>query len=261
MIDINNKYWAYFLGFFWGDGCFKSGEGYKTPNIRIVEEDALSLFSVFEKVAFFEFKRQELKNRRTQGGFFFKKNRELIDLMLENDFLSKSKGSPTKILSKIDSIYHRYFWLGYIDADGCFYKRRGRIGGSFSLSGSCEQDWSDFFFLLRKLEIENFFYFRKDFSYGRSSSIEIKYGPDLVRLNKYLYPCGFEFGLKRKFDKCQDIISSLPEVTSQWKGIGFHKGEGRWRAYGPKNKYLGWFDTEEEARQARSKYLVQITAS
>lgn len=258
MIDVFDKYWAYFLGFFWGDGCFKSGNGYMTPNIRIVEEDALSLFSVFEKVSPFQFKRQELKNRRTQGGFFFTKNRGLIDLMLNNDFLLKSKNSPSKILSQIPKENHRYFWLGYIDADGCFYKRKGRIGGTFSLAGSYEQDWSDFLVLLNELEIENFFYFQKSYLSGRGSVLEIKYGPDLFRLSKYLYPNDFEFGLKRKFNKCQNIISSLPTVSSQWKGIGYHKGEGRWRAYGPKNKYLGWFDTEEEARQARVKYLAQI---
>lgn len=252
MIDVFDKYWAYFLGFFWGDGSVRNG-----AVIGIVNDDGLKIENIFEKCVPFKKSLYQPKNKRLQSYYYFR-DKCFFSFLIENDYWDKSNLSPTKILSRIPKENHRYFWLGYVDADGCFYKRKGRIGGAFSLSGSYEQDWSDFLILLKELEIENFFYFQKAFSSGRSSVFEIKYGPDLFRLSKYLYPNDFEFGLKRKFDKCQSIISSLPTVSSQWKGVGYHKGEGRWRAYGPKNKYLGWFDTEEEARQARVKYLAQI---
>lgn len=254
MYDID-KYWAYFLGFFWGDGSVRSG-----VVIGIVHKDGLFLEEIFAQCMPFCKTIYNPKNKQQQAYYRFK-NKEFLKFLMENDFWDKSVLSPSKILKIIPNELHRYFWLGYVDADGCFSKKKVGAGGRFSFSGSFSQDWLDFSNLIKSLQIESAFYFQKDYGKGASSVFEIKYGPDLTRLGEYLYPNGFELGLRRKYEKYIMIKDSLPKLTSQWKGVGFHKGEGRWRAYGPKNKYLGWFDTEDQARQARLKFLARTDAS
>ena len=49
-------------------------------------------------------------------------------------------------------------------------------------------------------------------------------------------------------------------MRSSKQGVSFHKGIGKWRAY-VKRKFLGWWDSEEEAYLARIKFLDQISAS
>jgi len=257
MWDIN-KYWAYFFGFFWGDGCFKSGQSYGTPNIRIVREDAEEVFPVISQILSFEYKDVVLKGRRIQGGAFFKHNKNLCKLLVENDFIFKSEVSPTKILGIIPETVKRYFWMGYIDADGCFTKNHSNRGGKFSISGAFNQDWTELESLLKTLGIEKFYVSRKQSEKGNSSAIEVSYGPNIKKLGNYLYPNGYEFGLKRKYQKYLSIADSLKKISSEWKGVSFHQGEGKWRAK-VGTKHLGWFKSEDEARQARAKFLSDIS--
>lgn len=36
---------------------------------------------------------------------------------------------------------------------------------------------------------------------------------DIDKLFKYLYPSGYELGLKRKFEKCKDIVDNPPKYS------------------------------------------------
>lgn len=45
------------------------------------------------------------------------------------------------------------------------------------------------------------------------SSIRVVNYNDILKLSNYIYPNGYEFGLKRKYDKCQIIINNKPKYT------------------------------------------------
>ena len=155
---------------------------------------------------------------------------------------------------------HKYFWRGLIDADGCFYKRKDKKGGSFSISSTLNQDWSSVEFLCASLGIDNFAIYRKETKKGNSSVFEIKYGQDIQKIGNFIYGEEFDgIGLKRKFNKFIEISSSLEKLTSSKKGVSFHKGIKKWRAY-VNRKFLGWWNTEEEAYKARLRFLDQKSA-
>jgi hypothetical protein len=259
MYDINDKM-AYFFGFFWGDGGMKSNNKPTIPKICIAKDDGQQLYSLFQECFEFSYVEYAQLNRKIRSTFYFK-NKELKSFLLEMGGMNKSYLAPTKILKVIPEDLHRYFWRGLIDADGCFCKRKDRKGGSFSITSTIAQDWSEAEKLFSSLGIENSRIFRKKYKNGNSSTIEIKYGPDLLRLGNYIYNENFDgIGLKRKFDKFNLIKESLPKRSSQFKGVSFHNGFGRWRVY-VKRKFIGWFLTEREAYEARAKFLNQKSVS
>lgn len=259
MYDINEKM-AYFFGFFWGDGGMKSSGKPSTPKICIVKEDAENLYDIFRECFEFSYSEYAQPNRKLRSTFFFR-DKNLKKFLLEMDGLNKSYLAPTKILKAIPSQYHKYFWRGYIDADGCFCKCNNKRGGSFSISSSLTQDWLEVEFWLKNLDVNNFRIYRNKTKNGNSSVIEVKYGPDIKKIGKFIYGDSFDgIGLKRKFNKFKEISDSLTNLTSSKKGISFHKGIGKWRAY-VKRKFLGWWNTEEEAYEARLRFLDQISVS
>lgn len=259
MYDINEKM-AYFFGFFWGDGGMKSNNKPTIPKICIVKEDAENLYETFKECFEFSYSEYAQPNRKLRSTFSFR-DKNLKKFLLEMDGLNKSYMAPTKILKAIPSQYHKYFWRGYIDADGCFYKRKNKKGGVFSICSSLSQDWIEAEKLLSSLDIDNFKVFRKKTKNGSSSVIEVKYGPDIKKMGQFIYGDSFDgIGLKRKFNKFKEISDSLINMTSDKKGVSFHAGIGKWRAY-VKRKFLGWWNTEEEAYEARLRFLNQISAS
>jgi hypothetical protein len=259
MYDINNKT-AYFFGFFWGDGGMKSNNRPTNPRICIVKEDAENLYETFKECFEFSYSEYAQPNRKIRSTFYFK-DKALKAFLLEMDGLNKSYLAPTKILKAIPEHLHKYFWRGYIDADGCFYKCKNKKSGAFSISSTINQDWSEVKNLFSYLEIENFSIFEKKTKSGNSSSFEVKYGPDIKKVGNFIYGSKFDgIGLKRKFDKFTEISDSLEKLTSNKKGISFHKGNKKWRAY-VKRQFLGWWNTEEEAYSARIKFLAQKSVS
>lgn len=254
MYDITNEL-SYFLGFFWGDGGMKTKGKATTPKICIVKEDADFLFPIFKKCFDFHYTEYAQEGRKLRAICEFRNNRTLRDFLLSLDYLDKSFLAPTKVLNFLPPAYHKYFWRGYIDADGCFYKKKNGRGGTFSISSSYDQDWSEVFKWLKDLEVEGGTSYKTVFKNNKSSRIEVRYGPDIQKIGAFIYGNEFDdIGLKRKYNKFKEISDSCKMVASRWKGVGFHKGFGRWRTYVGRT-FLGWWHTEEEAHQARLKFL------
>ena len=259
MYDINEKM-AYFFGFFWGDGGMKNKEKSSTPKICIAKDDADVLASIFADCFEYCYSEYAQERRKVRGTFVFK-DKDLKKFLLEMGCMNKSFETPSKFLRAIPCHHHKYFWRGYIDADGCFSKCKNKRGGAFSISSSLMQDWSEVEVWLKNLGIENFRIFRNKTERGNSSVIEVKYGPDIKKIGQFIYGDSFDgIGLKRKFNKFEQISNSLMNLTSTKKGVSFHKGIGKWRTY-VKRKFLGWWNTEEEAYVARLRFLDQISAS
>jgi hypothetical protein len=258
-VEFFDKYFVYFLGFFWGDGGIKCKDKATIPKISIVSDDAVFIEKIIPPWIVYTKKIYCQENRRERTDFKFK-NLELKQFLIEFGAMNKSWDNQSKILSKIPTNLHYYFWRGFIDADGCFYKNKKQRGGSFSICSSIKQDWSSVESLLESIDIYNYKIYRKITKNGCSSTIEIKYSQDINKLGNYIYSNYDEIGLLRKYKKFIEIKSSMENLTSSYKGISFHKKIKKWRAY-YKNKFLGWWDSEEEARQARVKFLSQTFVS
>lgn len=250
MYDINCKFFCYFLGFFWGDGSVK-----QTAQINVVYIDGIELRSIFKKCLSFSSRKWIPKNKdgcnRQDQMFFSKFDKPLNKFLKDNGFENKSIDSPSKILKIIPNNLHRYFWRGFYDADGCFYKRKDGKGGKIQISGTYEQDWSDLEKLLYSLNIQDYSIERKKYK-SKSSVLVVRYGPSLITLGDYLYS-GSCFGLKRKYDKFLEIKNSLPKITSKHKGISLCGRTKKWRAF-HKRKYLGYFAEESKAIEALEEY-------
>jgi len=106
--------------------------------------------------------------------------------------------------------YHRYFFLGLIDGDGCFYFNKKTR--QFYITSGFEQDWSHIIKLFIYLNISQFECRKvKNKNGNKSSFIRIKKHNEILNLFNYLYPNGtYEIGLKRKFIKCKEIIDNPP---------------------------------------------------
>lgn len=257
---IIDKYMAYFLGFFWGDGSCSAKGKLTTPKIIIVKEDADILFPIFNKI-FPINKRESLKEgRRPQTIASFPKQKELRNFLRENDFIFKSKASHAKVLEKIDPCLHKYFWLGLSDADGCFYKKKKLGGGLFSITSRADQDWSAVLKWLKSIGVDNAIVRIDSHSTGKFSVLSVRYAPDIVRVGECFYGDGFEFGLERKYKKYLLIKDSVRNLSSTLKGIGFCKKRKKWRWFVAKT-FKGYFATEKEAYLDRLKYLARIAAS
>lgn len=237
---------SYFCGFYWGDGSSQ-----KSLKMQIVKRDGRVLKKVFEQ--FLRFKYREYKPSqegaflRQEVSYFSGFEKELSLFLMENDYHSKSFIAPTKILKLINP---KYFWQGLVDADGCFYKKKTN-GGSFTLTSTIDQDWSEAIAWLESLGVFNISIYKKNYKHSKCSVLSIRYSEDIKKIGDYLYSDKI-IGLKRKFKKFQSIKNSLPTLTSTIKGVSFCKKKNLWRAY--KNRtHLGWFKTEEAAILARSR--------
>lgn len=216
ILSFKNSESNYLFGFLWGDGWI-SKIAYRI-NFQFVKDDYLDLVNCFNSWGKWHiyFKNKSNQNIVRKDSVDISGNSELLfNFLKTHDYDIKSKTSPSKILEVIPNKHHYIFWRGYIDADGCWYYNSKNILRQFSLSGSHDQDWSDFEKLCNNLDIKYTIVrrtqFAKKLNKMTSSSIcRITGKYNLLRLGQYIYPKGFDnIGLKRKYDKYTEIINSI----------------------------------------------------
>lgn len=119
----------------------------------------------------------------------------------------KSVVSPSKILSRIPDKLKSYFFLGFSDRDGCFYKKKNCNKNAYLISGSYEQDWSDFANLMKKMDCK--YGIKKHISKigHKSSNLSFANKKSILSFGQYVYKT-IEYdnvGLKRKYQKFIEI--------------------------------------------------------
>ena len=207
--DIN---FTYFLGFLWSDGYV---ERYRTI-LEILEDDALEIVDNIKSIDFLNIhtSRRARKNRRPQISIYFCDSK-FYDNYQSKYFLNKSVKSPLDLINDIPKHLVRYFYLGLIDGDGCFYFNKKSKTRQFCVSSTYEQDWSHMENLFNSLNISQYEIRRIVNKNGNKSSvIRVKKHNEIESLYKYLYPNGYEIGLKRKYDKCSEIVDNPPKNSS-----------------------------------------------
>lgn len=203
-LDIKTPEIAYLLGFIWADGYLSR---IHTIGISCLSTDMNNIENIFQKTGEWN---KTIRNRpnRKQITTFYTSNKELVNFLKENDYHAKSEESADKILSRIPNNLKRYWLLGLIDGDGCFY--RGKYAKQFSIGSSYNQKWNYIINIFKQLDI-NKFKIKKVIQKNekhKSSMIRISKSSEIIKLIQYIYPKGYEFGLKRKFDKAMLIYKA-----------------------------------------------------
>jgi hypothetical protein len=204
-ISCETKYHAYLLGFMWADGYLLYEKKRKEMRVEIVDEDMSDIKNVFDATGKWYFITRHRKNRKPQTTASGN-NAKLCDYLHENDYNEKSTSSPTKIIKCVPKNFIKYFLRGWSDGDGCFYTN-GRTR-HFSICGSYEQDWS----ILENIFKDNGIDYkiqRRTHKTGKFSVIRVWNKNSLLNISKILYQDYDGIGLKRKYDKCQEITNQL----------------------------------------------------
>lgn len=207
---VYTKEFVYFLGLLWSDGFIERSR----TILEIIEDDALQIVNDIKKVDFLNIctMRRERKNRKPQMSIYFC-NVNFYDIYQKKYFIDKSFKSPNDLLKDIPDELNRYFYLGVVDGDGCFYFNKATR--QFCVTSSYEQDWSYLINLFKSIEVSQF-EIRKVINKNgnKSSFIRVKKHDEINNIFNFLYPNGYEIGLKRKFLKCKNIIDNPPRCSS-----------------------------------------------
>lgn len=192
---------AYLLGFIWADGHISFKHGACHISARFVTDDAPDIIPSFKQTGKWGEYTQIPPDGR-EATIVHTNNRPLAEFLDSMDYITKSSASATKILAFIPDHLRRYWWIGCMDGDGCFslLKRGQEIG----IHSSYEQDWSHFEQLAHEIGIE--YHLERRIAKQRSSAIRIIKKASCIKFIHYLYPNGYEFGLKRKYQKAMDML-------------------------------------------------------
>lgn len=211
IIDISDKYVAYFLGYFWADGNLIKRHTYQS-SINLIEDDAVFLYSIMSKFTNAWTIGKVIKKTWTDedGNIKIAKNQrrirtssqKLYNFFYENDFNLKSKVNFNKIWQKIPNNLKKYFILGLFDGDGTFnnqIRNNKYYTGEFIITGIYKYDWS---ILEEYFKLNNIHYkiYNLNVKLGKVSRFVVRRKLSLITLYNILYDGDF-YGLKRKYIK------------------------------------------------------------
>lgn len=154
--NITTNEVAYVLGFLWADGSIYHKDYQYRIEIEIAKSDADVLYNTFFCLGKWNIQTRRRKRAKQASVKFGCNNRFLYQFLRDMEYDNKSVKSPTKILSRIPTKLHHYFWRGYLDGDGCIYltKKNGRVNGiRVNFWGTYQQDWTDLRLLCTSLGV------------------------------------------------------------------------------------------------------------
>jgi hypothetical protein len=205
-INSITKESSYILGLLWADGHIEHGKYKYVVNIECLSEDMDYFIPVLDKTGDWLYYYRVRKGRKpiTKA---HTSNKELNLYLADKDYNNKSSKSPKQILETIPNNLKRYFILGVIDGDGCFYFNEKHGLRQFSITGTINQDWEDFEKIFKELGI---IYKINRVSNVKSgySQIRILNKTNILKLGGYLYSTiqVDNIGLPRKHQKYLNII-------------------------------------------------------
>lgn len=200
-IDFN-PYSVYYLGFLWADGYLYKN----TFFIENTKKDLDNLSYIFNALGEFVITERTRKDRQPQKRIQFG-SQTLFKILQDCDYTVKSSASAAKVLNKIPIKLRKYWFMGLIDGDGCFYFNPKNNCRQFTISSNYEQDWSYFESLCQSLEIKYSIQRVERDNGNRYSILRICNKEGIKKLGGYLYNDSLFTGLPRKHQKYLDIIS------------------------------------------------------
>jgi hypothetical protein len=194
--QITNEF-AYILGFLWGDGAFY--ENYFT--LEILKEDLIEILPLFHNI-FKEYKYSERyrKNRQPQASIRMH-DKELLKWLLNFGYISHRCTSPDELLNSLNEEQQKFWYLGFLDADGCWHYNKKYSTTHLMFGSNYNQDWN---FIIRLFNKFNIFYNQGQTinkkTGSKSSYIRISNKANIEKIGNYLYD-GHNLGLRRKINK------------------------------------------------------------
>ncbi len=199
-----NKESAYFLGILWGDGYIVSRGYSQDLCIEMVTEDANSLLDIINISGDWNILRRKRGNWKEITKYTLH-SQKLVEFLIEHGF--NQDKNPELILSLIPKKFHRYFWLGFLDADGSVSYRPRQKNPFISFSGSYTQTWLE---LQKFCELHNIIgriclskYKTKTGKIHKCSKFYFSKKSENLKFGQILFQDYHNntFGLKRKYDK------------------------------------------------------------
>ncbi len=208
--NVNSEFIAYLLGFVWGDGYIrksKSKLGRCYCSIEIVYDDSKDLIKILNicNVKYAQYIRN--RNDRKKSIVIIINSPDINEFMRQNDFEIKSSVAPYKVLERMPKKFHKNFFHGLSDADGCFYVRIKKTY-QYSISGTYEYDWGflEKYFSdigIKKYQIKNI----EQYGKNRYSIIRLSNKKEIQKLINEIYNSNVT-GLLRKREKAKFFFKS-----------------------------------------------------
>lgn len=138
-------------------------------------------------------------------------NRGLAEYLRSLHYGPHDRKTAAKVLSTLPSNLIRFWLLGLIDGDGCFYYQEKQKLRQFQITSSIDQDWTPIEEILTSLGISFSVDRRITKKDGkRRSNIRVFGGTNLEKLGNFIYQ-SIELdgiGLPRKYAKWQECMNS-----------------------------------------------------
>lgn len=203
-----DKHGAYILGLLWADGYLlkKDNSSNNIIKIECLAEDMKYFKISFDKTGLWDYYERKRSNRKLLI-CANTSNKALRDYLVDNDYLVKSSTSPIKIINKLPKSLVKFFILGVIDGDGCFYFNKKYGLRQFTITGSLNQDWEAFESILKKIKID-YRINRVPNNKNGYSQIRIINKANIKKLGDFIYSTHRmdKIGLVRKHDKYLNIV-------------------------------------------------------
>lgn len=207
----------YLLGLLWADGWLSTIKRHHTISIEMLESDISSISEIFDITGNWLTYRRKRQNTNNYMIRRYLSEIDLWNFLSKNGYHDKSGKSACDILNKIPHNLQYLWWRGYFDGDGTVGKcQRSRI---LSFCSGYNQDWLFVENLKNIIDIK-FKYLTGQYKNGRHSKMYVGTKRDISIFFDYIYPNGYDFGLKRKYDKF--IYTLLPCDINAFPLINFH---------------------------------------
>lgn len=206
IIDINNKYFCYFLGLMWADGYIYSDKRSKNRvDICMSYEDLIQIEHIFDAIGDWKKYKRVRKNKNWKDQLNIRAiDENLYEFLKSYDYGSKSNKPPDKIINVIPEELRVYFIKGLFDGDGCFYHKN--YTRQCIITSNYDQDWTFIEKILEEIECKSSVV-RQIFKSGKKSSIRIT-NKDIIKFGNYLYKDNELIGIERKYKKFKEIEES-----------------------------------------------------
>ena len=203
---------AYILGWIWSDGYIQ--EHRNTITIEIVNSDAEELIPIIQSIGVWSIRTRYRENRQPQTTIQCT-SKDVANYLRSLGKFPKSTESHANILATIPAKLRKYFILGLLDGDGCFYLNESRNLVQFSISGSKNQDWTGLLKYFNSLNISSSIHIQEN--PVCCSLLRITNRKGILTLINELYT-DTQLGLSRKKGKAKKIKNYIIYGNKSIKG-------------------------------------------
>ena len=200
-LDIQTPEVAYFLGYFWADGCARD-RGW-CFSICIATEDYLNIKErVLDKMGYWPASKIKKNHKKYKECTQLRVHNSTVkEFLISTDHHIKSYVNSDKILSKIPDRLKHYWWRGLLDGDG--HIGLDKNGYHINIAATHDYDWSSAVRLFNWLGITKYSIVKTVSEKGRNSSIKLDARDNVFKFLSYIYQNRESdgIGLNRKYKR------------------------------------------------------------